>query len=176
MNIRLATHQDRDAIQRVHLCAFSESESKLVSKLAIDLLFEQTTPQIISLVAETEGVVVGHVAFSPVLIEANENFQGYILAPLGVKPEYQKLRIGSKLVENGLHRLSLMAVNIIFVYGDPKYYSKFGFSTDAAHQYTPPYELQYPFGWQVIVLNKFDTNRSPMAITCVNSLNDPKLW
>jgi len=102
MNIRTATNQDRDDVQRVHLCAFPEDENKIVSKLAIDLLFENTTPQTISLVAETDGAIVGHIAFSPVTIDNNDNFQGYILAPLGVRPDYQKRRIGSKLIEYGI--------------------------------------------------------------------------
>jgi putative acetyltransferase len=176
MNIRIATNQDRDDVQRVHLCAFHEGESEIVSKLAINLLSEKTTPQTISLVAETDGAIVGHVAFSPVLIDNNENFQGYILAPLGVKPDYQKRRIGSKLIEYGMQRLSDMGVNVVFVYGDPKYYGRFGFSADAAHQYTTPYNLQHPFGWQAIVLKECDIEKPPVAITCVTSLCDPKLW
>jgi len=86
------------------LCAFSEGESEIVSKLCIDLLSEKTTPQTISLVAETDDTIVGHIAFSPVTIDNNQNFQGYILAPLGIIPEYQKRRIGSKLIEYGMHQ------------------------------------------------------------------------
>jgi len=176
MNIRIATNQDRDDVQRVHLCAFPQGEREIVSKLAIDLLFEETTPQTISLVAETDGAIVGHIAFSPVIIDNNENFQGYILAPLGVKPDYQKRRIASKLIECGIQQLSVMGVNVVFVYGDPKYYGRFGFSADAAHQYTTPYKLLYPFGWQAVVLNECDIIKPPVAITCVTSLCDPKLW
>jgi len=176
MNIRTATNQDRDDVHRVYLCAFPEGESKIVSKLAIDLLSEKTTPQTISLVAETDGAIIGHIAFSPVIIDNNEIFQGYILAPLGVKPNYQKRRIGSKLIEHGILQLSVMGINVVFVYGDPKYYGRFGFSADAAYQYNTPYKLQYPFGWQAIVLNECDIKKPPVAITCVTSLCDPKLW
>jgi putative acetyltransferase len=176
MNIRMATNQDRDDVQRVHLCAFLEGEREIVSKLAINLLSEKTTPQTISLVAETDGAIVGHIAFSPVIIDNNEIFQGYILAPLGLKPDYQKRRIGSKLIEYGMQQLSVMGVNVVFVYGDPKYYSRFGFSADVAHQYTTPYKLQYPFGWQAIMLDKCDIEKPTVAITCVTSLCDPKLW
>jgi len=176
MNIRIATNQDSDNIQRVYLCAFPEGESGIVSRLALDLLSETTTPKTISLVAVVEGAVVGHVAFSPVTINNNESFQGYILAPLGVKPDYQKRRIGSQLIEHGMQHLSAKGVNVVFVYGDPKFYSLFGFSADAAHQYTTPYKLQYPFGWQAIVLNECDLEKPPFAITFVTSMCNPKLW
>jgi putative acetyltransferase len=145
-------------------------------KLAIDLLYENTTPQTISLVAETDDTVVGHVAFSPVDIENNENCQAYILAPLAVQPDYQKRRIGSTLIEYGMQQLSAIGVNIIFVYGDPKYYGRFGFNADDARNYTTPYNLQYPFGWQAVVLNECAVEKSPVAIHCVTSLGDPKLW
>lgn len=176
MNTRIATDHDRDHIQEVYLCAFPKEENELISKLAIDLLGEKTTPQTISLVAEIEGAIVGHIAFSPVTIDNNVPFCGYILAPLGVKPDHQKRRIGSKLVEHGMQQLSAMGVNVVIVYGDPKYYNRFGFSADAARQYTAPYKLQYPFGWQAIVLKRYNFIKSPVAITCVTSLCDPKFW
>jgi putative acetyltransferase len=176
MHIRIATSLDRDDVSDVHLTAFAEGEREIVSKLAVNLLSEEVTPQTISLVAETEGIVVGHVAFSPVTIGTNENCQGYILAPLGVKPDYQKRRIGSKLIESGMQQLSRMGVDILFVYGDPKYYSKFGFSVDAAERYIPPYKLQYPFGWQAIALNENNNTKTHSKIACVTSLCDPELW
>lgn len=176
MHIRTATSLDQDGIHDVYWSAFAESEREIVSNLAVNLLSEETTPQTISLVAETEGAVVGHVAFSPVTIGSNKNFQGYILAPLGVKPDYQKRRIGSKLVESGMQQLSEMGVDILFVYGDPNYYSRFGFRTDAADRFIPPYRLQYPFGWQAIALNECNVEKSPVEIACVGSLCDPELW
>lgn len=176
MNIQIATKQNSVDVQIVHLCAFPEGEREIVSKLAIDLLSENTVPQTISLVAEIEGTVIGHVAFSPVTIDNNKIFHGYILAPLGVKPDYQKHRIGFQLIEHGMRKLAANGVNVIFVYGDPKYYSRFGFSADAARHYTAPYKLQYPFGWQAIVLKECDIGKPPAIITCVTSLCDPRLW
>lgn len=176
VHIRVASSLDRDSILGVHWSAFAETERELVSRLAVDLLSEKATPPVISLVAESEGIVVGHVAFSPVTFENNENIQGYILAPLGVKPDYQKLGVGSKLTESGMDRLSSLGVNIVFVYGDPEYYSKFGFSVDAARRYLPPYDLEYPFGWQSITLNEFRISESSIKIACVASLCDPALW
>ena len=176
MHIRIATNRDRDNVQRVHECAFPEGERDIVAKLAIDLLSEKTTPQTISLVAETDDAVIGHVSFSPVTINNNPNFQGYILAPLGVKPDYQKRRIGSQLIEYGLQHLACTGVHVVFVYGDPTYYSRFGFSPDASRQYTTPYKPHYTFGWQAIVLKECALGKSPVTITCVSSLSDPALW
>jgi putative acetyltransferase len=86
--IRVATSLDRDDVREVHLCAFPEGDKQIVSTLAVNLLSEETSPKTISLVAEADGAVVGHIAFSPVTVFNNKSWQGYILAPLGVKPEY----------------------------------------------------------------------------------------
>ena len=174
--IRVATILDRENIREVHLRAFSEDERQIVSTLAVNLLSEETSPETIALVAETDGAVVGHVAFSPVTVDNNEKWVGYILAPLGVKPKYQKRRFGTKLIESGMERLSEKGVNVLFVYGDPEYYGKFGFKADAASRYSPPYELQYPFGWQAIALNEVGFEESTVKISCVASLRDPELW
>ena len=176
MNIRSATSLDRDAVNDVHVCAFPKGERGIVSALAVNLLLGNTTPQTISLVAESGGEVVGHVAFSPVTIDNNTRLQGYILAPLGVKPDYQKRRIGTKLIEAGMQQLLKMGVNILFVYGDPAYYSKFGFSADLACRFTPPYRLRYPFGWQAIILNACHIEGSSIQIACVTSLCHTELW
>ncbi len=173
---RVATNLDRDDVREIHLCAFPEGEKQIVSTLAINLLSEETSPKTISLVAEAGGAVVGHIAFSPVTVNNNKSWKGYILAPLGVKPEYQKRQIGSKLIESGMERLSKMGVNVLFVYGDPKYYGKFGFNADLASGYPPPYELQHPFGWQAIILNEGVFIGSTVKISCVEPLKDAELW
>lgn len=176
IRIREAKNHDRENIREVNLCAFPEGENKIVSTLAVSLLSEETIPETISLVAEIDAAVVGHIAFSPVSVESNEKWKGYILAPLGVKPEYQKRQVGSKLIESGIERITKKGVNALFVYGDPKYYGKFGFNADAAIRYMPPYELQYPFGWQAIALNEVGSTESILRISCVASLCDSELW
>ncbi len=175
-HIRVATNQDGESIRDVHLQAFSEDEGQIVSTLAVSLLGEETSPETVALVAETHSMVAGHIAFSPVTVDSNEKWVGYILAPLGVKPDYQKRGIGTKLIESGIEHLSEKAIDVLFVYGDPKYYGKFGFKADAANKYSPPYELQYPFGWQAIVFNEVDFAISTTKISCVASLCYPELW
>ena len=176
MLIRPATNLDRNDIRGVYVSAFPEGEKEMVSKLALNLLSKDTMPPTLSYVAENEDAVVGHVAFSSVTLDGHENVTGYILAPLGIQPAFQKRRIGSTLIENGLQELSGRGVHILFVYGDPDYYSRFGFTGEAAERYIPPYSLQYPFGWLGIVLNERGKERSPVKIDCVTALCDPALW
>jgi len=147
-----------------------------VARLAVDLLSEKTRPPTISLVAEVEGVTEGQIAFSPVGIDGAERFRGYILAPLAVSPSYQGRGIGAKRIEYGVRKLSAMGVDVVFVYGDPRYYGRFGFSADAGREYRTPYRLRYPSGWQAIVLNEYPFKEAPRTITCVDPLNDPNLW
>jgi putative acetyltransferase len=163
-------------IKRIYFSAFPKDESEIVSKLAIELLSDNSTPQTISLNAEVNESAVGHIAFSPVVMDNNENCQAYILAPLAVQASWQKRRIGSTLIKYGMRKLSDIGVSIIFVYGDPKYYGRFGFNADTAHKFTAPYNLQYPFAWLAIALNEWAIVNTPATITCVDPLCDPKLW
>lgn len=174
--IRKATKLDIESIQEVYLRAFPKSENQLVSTLAINLLKEKTNPETMSLVAELDGAIVGHIAFSPVTVDTLKKWKGYILAPLGVKPEYQRQRIGSELIESGIRQITEAGSHVLFVYGDPKYYSKFGFKVDAASRYAPPYKLQYPFGWQAIVFKEIEAPETILRISCVASLCNPELW
>lgn len=176
MFIRPATRAHIEEVRNIHLHAFSEDERQLVSILAVNLLSEQTNPPTISLVAETDAVLVGHIAFSPVSIQQENSWQGYILAPLGVLPEYQASGVGKSLIDHGIQQLSGMGANTLFVYGDPKYYGRFGFRADIASKFVPPYELQYPFGWQAIELHEGNLEKVSRNISCVASLRDPQLW
>ena len=91
-------------------------------------------------------------------------------------PDHQKQRIGTQLVETGIQRLIQMGVDTLLVYGDPNYYSRFGFSEATATPYLPPYKLQYPFGWQGLALSDRTPPTSPIPINCVASLRRPELW
>jgi putative acetyltransferase len=105
MNIRIATTQDGDGIRWLYWSAFPEAEKEITATLAVELLAEKSALPIISLVAEMEDAVVGHVAFSPIKIDNQANIQAYILAPLAVRPDVQNQRIGSALVEYGMQRV-----------------------------------------------------------------------
>lgn len=176
MTVRAATTGDRQAIQNVIMNAFADSEHEQVAQVALALLAESGAQSILSLVLEVDDVVVGYVAFSPVSLESDPSFCGYLLGPLAVLPAYQKRSVGSRLVKYGLQQLHDMGVHVAFVYGDPKYYARFDFSEHAAQPYEVPYPLQFPFGWQAVALNSYQPKATSASITCVEVFRDASLW
>ncbi len=176
MDIRLASLLDLESIREIHQSAFPAEERELVATLAVNLLDEKTLPETFAFVAEADGQAVGHIAFSPISLADSDNLQGYILAPLAVRPVLHKQGIGTALIEAGIQHLLALKTDILFVYGDPKYYGRFGFTAEAALAYAAPYPLQYEFGWQAKPLAATDTFASSGQLTCVASLQDPQLW
>ena len=175
MQIGEATSHDAEDIRNLYLQAFDDSEARKVSDLAVGLLKENHSVKTISLVAIINTKIVGHIAFSPVLLAATNAHLGYILAPLAVSADFQHRGIGSSLIRHGLDMIYRTGSFIVFVYGDPDYYSRFGFRADLARHYVPPHTLRFPKGWQALKL-KSDNFPEGGKIACVDSLNDPELW
>lgn len=172
MHNRLATPQDGDSVLALYMEAFGEEERETVANLAVQLLME---PEAFSFVTEIEGGIVGHVAFSPV-VDAEAFYQGYLLAPLAVHPTFQRRGIGSKLIETGFEHLTKQNVDVVFVYGDPAFYGRFGFETDLAARFAPPYQLKYPFGWQAKLLADPQNLPAIASLICLKPLQDNNLW
>jgi putative acetyltransferase len=125
---------DHEAVREVHRLAFaSEVEPKLVDAL------REAGDAVISLVAESEGRVVGHVLFSR--LEAP--MPALALAPVAVLPDRQRQGAGSRLIEEGLRQSQEAGWGAIFVVGEPAYYSRFGFDVETARGYTCPYAGEY---------------------------------
>jgi putative acetyltransferase len=123
MIIRPEKPEDVPAIRIVNERAFGgAAEADLVDAL------RRNGKATISLVAEDDGRVVGHILFSPVTIETSEReLVGVGLAPMSVIPERQNQRIGSLLVEEGLRRCREDGHRFVVVLGHPNYYPRFGF-------------------------------------------------
>ena len=176
IQVHSATIEDRDRIRDIYLDAFPDGEGESVAGLALELLGQKATPETLSLKAVEQGRMIAHASFSPVAIDHHEGLQGYILAPLAVAPGSQKQGVGTLLIEHGRQALVKRGVAVVFVYGDPAYYGRFGFSADNASRFSPPYPLQYPFGWLALNLDEYDIAGAPFSIACVPALRDPALW
>lgn len=123
MIIREEQPGDLAAIRRVILEAFDgPAEADLVEKLRANGKFR------LSLVAELDGQVVGHILFTVVAIEDAAPCPRTLgLAPLAVLSEFQRKGIGSALMHSSLERCREMGYDAIVVVGHPEYYPKFGF-------------------------------------------------
>jgi len=102
----------------------------------------------VSLVAEVEGKVVGHVAFSPVKISDGSS-GWYGLGPVSVLPKLQRQGIGKALIREGLARLKAAEASGCMLVGDPDYYKRFGFKNfpELIYEGIPqPYFVVLPFG------------------------------
>ena len=175
MRIRRSEPKDVKDILSIHRSAFSEEESPLIIQLVNEFLCSSQDRSILSYVAEENKQIVAHVIFSEVIIE-NRVDNSYILAPLAVLPSWQRKGIGRSLVTYGISELEKLQAKHVFVYGDPNYYSKFGFKTNGGELYLPPYPLQLPHGWQHLGLTSGQLPQKPVKILCLKPLLKPELW
>jgi putative acetyltransferase len=123
MTVRPEKPEDNPAIRIVNRRAFGgAAEADLVDAL------RRNGKTVISLVAEDDGLIVGHIFFSLVAIQSKgAELTGVGLAPLAVIPERQNQGIGSMLVEHGLRRCREEGHPYVVVLGHPDYYPRFGF-------------------------------------------------
>ncbi len=139
LRIRPEEYEEIDYINAIIIAAFrGHDEARLVSSL------REKDALSLSLVADIDDEVVGYIAFSPMEVEFNMMNKLYLgLAPLAVKPAFQKQKVGSKLVRAGLEQCMAMGWYGVFVLGDPKYYSRFGFRSAVDLGFTCEYEVPH---------------------------------
>ena len=138
VTVRAETGEDLPAIGKVHDQAFGQkNEGLLVEKLRANPDF---VPQL-SLVAELDGRVLGHVLFFPVRIGGKE-CKALALAPVGVLPEFQKKGIGGGMIRQGLARARELGYRSVNVLGDNDYYPRFGFQPSTEWKVTSAFDCQ----------------------------------
>jgi putative acetyltransferase len=129
--IRHETAADVSAIAEVTVAAFKTLAISNHTEQFIIAALRAANALTVSLVAELNGRVVGHVAFSPVTIsDGTQNWYG--LGPVSVLPEYQRQGIGKALIQNGLSILRGLNAQGCCLVGDPEYYKRFGFRNISA--------------------------------------------
>ena len=155
--IRSETNDDIGAIAEVTIAAFQTLEISNHTEQFIIEALRAAQALTVSLVAEVDGRVVGHVAFSPVTIsDGTQNWYG--LGPVSVLPKYQGQGVGKALIREGLSRLKGLGARGCCVVGHPEYYKKFGFDNPVGleHEGVPP---------EVFLAMSFDGNTPQGTVT-----------
>ena len=124
--IRSEIGADVDAITEVTVAAFKTLEISNHTEQFIIEALRANKALTISLVAEMDECVVGHIAFSPVTIsDGTQNWYG--LGPVSVLPRYQRKGIGKSLILEGISRLKNLNAKGCCLVGPSNYYKKLGF-------------------------------------------------
>lgn len=117
---------DVEAISEVTRLAFETMEISDHTEQFIVEELRSAGALTVSLVAEIDSAVVGHIAFSPVSV--TDGTQGwYGLGPVSVRPDFQRRGIGKALIRKGLSRLKELRASGCCLVGHPDYYPQFGF-------------------------------------------------
>jgi len=129
ISIRPEEPNDHSAVHAINLAAFEGGpEAVLVDTLRL------SCPDYLSLVAEDGRKVVGHILFTPVMVESPDGVvEGMGLAPMAVSPDRQRSGIGSLLVRHGLEVLQKRPCPFVVVLGHPEYYPRFGFERASSY-------------------------------------------
>jgi len=136
--IRPETSTDIDSITEVTVAAFETLEISNHTEQFIIEALRAAKALTVSLVAESDGRVIGHIAFSPVIIsDGTPNWYG--LGPVSVLPEYQKKGIGKSLISEGLSLLKKLGGQGCVLVGHPTYYKQLGFQNfpELVHEGVP---------------------------------------
>ena len=122
ITIRHEKTADRKQVYSVIENAFKrDAEAKLTDRL------RQACSRHLSMVADDNGTIVGHIMFTPVRVKNGKEAQGMGLAPMAVLPVRQRQGIGTLLVKSGLQILREKGCPFVVVLGHPDYYPRFGF-------------------------------------------------
>jgi len=138
ITLRYENSRDYKNITRINDLAFGQkNEGILIEHLRKNRDF---LPEL-SIVAEKDGIIIGHILFFPIQIKSKDNsYKSVSLAPMAVLPEYQNQGIGGRLIRYGLEKCRGKGYQSVIVLGHPEYYPRFGFEKASKWDIRPPFE------------------------------------
>jgi putative acetyltransferase len=175
MYIRKASDSDLNNILSVLHKRFGHGKEVGMVKA---LLVDPNAKPILSLIAFKDQQAVGYILFTKAhLTKRKETTVISILAPLAIVPNTQQ-GIGGKLIESGLQILSDSGVDLVFVLGDPDYYSRYGFCPAANIGFSAPYPIpdDYQAAWMVQALYPGVMGTVSGKVICSDELNKAEYW
>ena len=176
MQIRETTNADLNDILLIQREAFNSDKEANITK---ELLTDPSAKPRLSLIAFSNDLPAGHILFTAGhLLDASKKVAISFLAPLGVKPRFQRQGIGSNLIRKGLELLSKSNFDLVFVVGHPKYYPRHGFMPAHKLGFQPTYAIpeEHDDAWMVQALRPDVIGSVSGKVICCAALNKPELW
>ncbi|MBO6549980.1 MAG: N-acetyltransferase [Rhizobiales bacterium] len=150
-------------------------EGKIIGQLVNDLM-ETTAKQNLFVFSTYDNQsLISCIFFSRLNYEEDPRTV-FILSPVAVKPNRQRMGVGQKLITFGLNELRQKGIDIVFTYGDPTFYSKVGFKQITEEFALAPHKLDQPHGWLSHSLSRQYMEPLVGPSRCVEALNKPELW
>jgi len=174
MQFREVSAMEVDDVLRIHRFAFQrDDEAALVAQLLLDPSAQPS----LSLLAEAEGEPVGHVLFTALRLVGTSSPVGCaLLAPLAVLPARQRSGVGRGLIEQGCRVLAGRGIALVFVLGDPRYYTRCGFRPAIPLGLHAPYPIAPEEAWMVRALCPDTLGVVHGTIGCAHALADEQYW
>ena len=163
-----------DSVLRVQRQAFArEDEAELVAALLAD----PTAQPSLSLLACSADQPIGHVLCThATLAGAPHAVAAALLAPLAVVPASQGQGVGRALIAHGAGLLAARGVQLLFVLGDPAYYTRHGFEPAIPHGLIAPYPILPEAAWMVRALAPAVLGQAQGTVACATALDKPEYW
>jgi len=169
-------NSEKEIIKHIHLLAFAEDEGeeegKAIAQLAAAFLEH---PDTISISAERDGKMAGNVLFTPFYFKDHPDKKCYLLAPLGVLPEFKGQGVGTEVVQKGIEYLKSIGTDAVFVLGIPTFYPLLGFvPTDINTPY--PELLTEPPAWMALEITSGITQKLSGSTSGIDAFMKPEFW
>ncbi len=178
MIIRESIESDLDGLLGAARLAFGDHEGHEIVELVSGLLNDPSAKPLLSLVALSDGRIIGHILFTKARVVSAEKVSAVILAPLAVVPGAQSRGVGGQLIAEGSRILAGKGVELVFVLGHPGYYPRHGFKPAFGYGFKAPYPIpgEVADAWMVRELIPGTIDRARGPVLCASALDHPAYW
>ena len=178
MNILPYSPGNTEEIKQLFTKVFSDSEGQseglVIGNLVYELMTGTDVQDLYGFVAIENEKIIGSIFFTRMTFESEVN--AFILSPVAIQTNYQGKGFGQKLINFGINHLKEKGVELVLTYGDPKFYSKVGFSLITEKLIKAPFALTYPEGWLGQSLISDEIKPITGDSYCVEALNKAEYW
>ena len=164
-----------DLVERSFTASEGAEEGKVVGALAKSLMESTPSDQISVFTAWQAGRIAGAIIFSKMFFTKDKRNVA-ILSPVAVAPDCQSKGVGTDLINHGLNTMSELGKDFAVTYGDPNYYSRFGFRHVTTQKVPAPFPLSHPHGWQALSLIDDIVDDLKGEAVCVPALHRSEYW